>query len=123
MRGKSRRLALVAALALLVLPTAAHAGPPKWLVELDGAPVADGTSRRARRRAPPLSRRGQKGRVRYHRRFSYSTLFNGLSVSASKAAATEIGDLDTVKAVHAVRRSRSTSAPRRSHPTSVSRSP
>jgi subtilisin family serine protease len=103
MRGKSGRLALVAALALLVLPTAAHAGPPKWLVELDGAPVADGTSRSTLDAEHSRFRtEARKAGVRYHRRFSYSTLFNGLSVSASKAAATEIRDLDTVKAVHAV---------------------
>jgi minor extracellular serine protease Vpr len=100
---KSRRVAFAVALALLVAPTAAQAATPKWIVELEGAPAADGTSpttlaaghRRFRAEARAAG-------VRYQRRFSYSTLFNGVSVSATKAAAAEIGDLAAVKAVHAV---------------------
>jgi minor extracellular serine protease Vpr len=97
------RLAIGAALALLVAPAAAQAAAPKWLVELEGAPVADGTSRATLDRQHDRFRaEARAAGVRYTRRFSYSTLFNGLSVSASKAAAAEIVDLDAVKAVHAV---------------------
>ena len=100
---ESRRLALFVALALLVAPAAAQAAGPRWLVELDGAPAADGTGRATLDAEHRRFRADARAAgVRYHRRFSYSTLFNGVSVSATKAAVTEIRDLDAVKAVHAV---------------------
>jgi subtilisin family serine protease len=98
-------------LALLAGPAAAVAADPadspsrapQWLVEFDSAPAADGTSDATldsehRRFRTEVDDAG----VRYKQRFSYKTLFNGVSVSASDAAAGRIGRLDGVAAVYPV---------------------
>ena len=105
------RLAAVSALLLLALPEAAAAAPEtvagpwtsKWFVELESPPSADGTS------APALSTERSEFKaaaraadVPYRQRFAYSTLFNGVSISASEEAISEIRELDGVKAVHPV---------------------
>src|SRR4051794_28508520 len=98
-------------LALLAGPAAAVAADPvdspsrapQWLVEFKSAPAADGTSDATldsehRRFRTEIDDAG----VRYRQRFSYKTLFNGVSVSASDAAAGRIGRLDGVAAVYPV---------------------
>src|SRR3954453_12161746 len=76
---------------------------PQWLVEFESAPAADGTS------VATLDSEHRRFRtelgdpaVRYRQRFSYETLFNGVSVSAGDAAAARIGRLDGVAAVYPV---------------------
>src|SRR4051794_8356746 len=111
--GKSQvRLAIMGALALLGGPGVARAaaadsvaGPwtSQWFVELASAPSADGTSattltaERSRFKAE-----AQAAGVSYRQRFSYSTLFNGISVSAGEGAISEIRNLDGVTAVYPV---------------------
>ena len=105
------RWAVVAALALAAGPEAAAAAEPPetvsgpsashWLVELESPPVADGTSAEvlgAERRRFHAGARAAG--IRYRQRYTYRTLFNGVSVDASDAAAGEIRNLDGVAAVH-----------------------
>ena len=105
------RWAVVAALALAAGPEAAAAAEPPetvsgpsashWLVELESPPVADGTSSvvlGAERRRFHAGARAAG--IRYRQRYAYRTLFNGVSVDASDAAAGEIRNLDGVAAVH-----------------------
>jgi minor extracellular serine protease Vpr len=112
--GTSRlRLTVVTALALLAGAPAAlaedapetvsGARPPQWLVEFSGAPAADGASPAALDGAHRRFRsEAQAAGVRFRQRFAYKTLFNGVSVSASDAAAARIAELDGVAAVHPV---------------------
>jgi minor extracellular serine protease Vpr len=103
--------AVLAVSALLAGPAAAvAAGPtdalsaaPQWLVELEGAPAADGASHTTlaaehRRFRAKLEDAG----VRYRQRFSYTRLFNGVALSATDATAAVIGRLDGVAAVYPV---------------------
>jgi minor extracellular serine protease Vpr len=104
--SKSRlRAALVAALALLVIaPTAAQAaGPRAWIVELERAPAAEGTSPAALAAEHSRFRADVRAAgVRYRQRFAYRTLFNGVSLSAGDAAAAKIRELTGVRAVFPV---------------------
>jgi minor extracellular serine protease Vpr len=113
MRRSPLRAALVAVLALLAGPAAALAAGPsetvgsawasQWLVELEGPPAADGTSKAALDADHRRFRdEAQAAGVRYRQRFAYNTLFNGVSVSAGQAAAAKIGHLDGVAAVYPV---------------------
>jgi subtilisin family serine protease len=105
------RVAIVAALALLAAPAAAAAAPEtvsgpwtsQWFVELESAPAADGTS--ASTLTAERSRFKAQARaagISYRQRFSYSTLFNGVSISTSDGAIAEIRNLDGVAAVYPV---------------------
>src|SRR4051812_5632641 len=96
------RSSILAVLVLLAVPTAAVAADPaqtpdgaqQWLPPVESAPAPPATSeatldaehRRFR------TETGDAG-VRYRQRFSYDTLFNGVSVSATDAAAARIGRL------------------------------
>src|SRR4051812_47175670 len=105
------RAAIAATLALLAGPAVAGAAPEtvggpwssQWFVELESAPSADGTStstltaERSRFKAE-----AQAAGVSYRQRFSYSTLFNGVSISTSDGAISEIRNLDGVAAVYPV---------------------
>src|SRR3954452_8487740 len=113
MRRSPLRAALVAVLALLAGPTGAlAAGPPEtvggawasqWLGELEDAPAADGPNRKTLDADHRRDREAAgAARVRYRQRFAYTTLFNGVSVSAPQAAAARMGRLDGVSAVYPV---------------------
>ncbi len=112
------RLAAVSALLLLAVPEAAAAAPEtvagpwtsNWFVELESPPSADGTS------APALSAERSEFKsaaadVPYRQRYAYSTLFNGVSISATDQAISEIRELDGVKAVHPVQTARLDESP------------
>ena len=94
MRRSPMRPAFAVALALLAGPTDALAadtvvGPraSQWLVELKAPPGADGTSKAAldaeHRR---FREEAEDAGVHYRQRFAYSTLFNGVSISAPQAS-------------------------------------
>jgi subtilisin family serine protease len=94
--------ALVLTATLLALaPAIAHADG--YLVELESPPTVEGTD--------PSTLSAERTRFRdaarasditYKQRFAYSTLFNGVSVSAGDDAAAELRHLDGVVAVHPV---------------------
>src|SRR4051794_35715078 len=83
--------------------TVAGAPPAQWLVELAGAPAADGTAPAALDADQARFRtEARAAGVRYRPRFTYRTLFNGVSLSATDAAAGRLADLDSVAAVYPV---------------------
>ena len=102
--------ALAVLLALLAGPTSALAAETvagdrtsQWLVELRGAPGADGTrATRLNAEHRRFRREAEGAGVRYRQRFAYKALFNGVSVSAPQAAAAKLGRLDGVAAVYPV---------------------
>src|SRR3954468_12634131 len=103
MRKSHAGLGIGVALALTVPAPAAASWTPRWFVELEGAPSAEGTSEAAldaehRHFASEASRAG----INYRERFAYRTLFNGVSVTADDSEIAEIRDLDGVAAVYPV---------------------
>src|SRR4051812_30477864 len=71
------------------------AGVPRGRVEPGPPPAADGTRRTTLDAEHRRFRdEAEDAGVRYRRRFTYKTLFNGVSVSAPQAAAAMIGQLD-----------------------------
>jgi minor extracellular serine protease Vpr len=83
--------------------TAGGPGTSRWFVELDGAPAADGTSRSALIAEQNRFKDAAKAAgISYRRHYSYSTLFNGVSIDAGDQAISEIRHLDGVAAVHPV---------------------
>jgi len=109
--GKSRLWLVVGSTLALLASTPAVAAAQtvtgswatKWFVEFESPPAADGTS------AATLTRERDRFRdaarasgVSYKQRFAYTTLFNGISVSADADAAGELRNLDGVSAVYPV---------------------
>jgi minor extracellular serine protease Vpr len=105
------QLMVATAFAVLAAPGVAVAAPEtvngpwtsQWFVELESAPSADGTSTSTltaeRNRFKTEAR---DAGVNYRHRFSYSTLFNGVSISTDDASISEIRNLDGVTAVYPV---------------------
>jgi subtilisin family serine protease len=104
---------IAAACALLAGPPAASAAAApqtvsgawasQWFVELESAPAADGTAESVVANEHGRFRAQARAEgIRYRERFSYDTLFNGISVSATDADAAELRNLDGVTAVYPV---------------------
>ena len=74
--------------------------PDTWFVQLKGAPTADGNALK-NVRAEKAAFRGAatKAGIRFSERYAYDTLFNGLSVVASKAEIEKVKGLTNVAAV------------------------
>jgi minor extracellular serine protease Vpr len=72
---------------------------PHRFVELTSAPSAEGTSQTTLD-AEHRRFKAEADDVAYRQRFAYSTLFNGVSISASEKAISEIRGLDGVTAVY-----------------------
>jgi subtilisin family serine protease len=110
----STLLCIAAATALSGVPsvlTAAPAGPSvdvagmeampnAWFVELKGAPAADGTSVATLRAEKQAFRNAAaKAGARFKERFAFDTLWNGLSITASRSDINKIRSLPGVSAV------------------------
>jgi minor extracellular serine protease Vpr len=77
--------------------------PSLWLVELNSAPAADGTSAsRLADEKKAFRRSAENAGVRYHERYSFGTLWNGVSVSVNKRDITKLARLAGVKAIYPV---------------------
>ncbi|GAA5513723.1 hypothetical protein Dcar01_02468 [Deinococcus carri] len=77
--------------------------PGKWFVELEGDPTALGAQSIGAQQAAFRSLAAQQG-IKYQELASYSTLFNGFSISASDAEVNEITRVPGVLAVYPVER-------------------
>ena len=77
--------------------------PSLWLVELNSAPAADGTSAaRLADEKKAFRRSAENAGVRYNERYSFGTLWNGVSVSVNKRDITKLARLAGVKAIYPV---------------------
>jgi minor extracellular serine protease Vpr len=77
--------------------------PSLWLVELSSAPAADGTSAsRLANEKKAFRRAAQNAGIRYTERYSFGTLWNGVSVSVNKRDITKLARLSGVKAIYPV---------------------
>ena len=77
--------------------------PSLWLVELNNAPAADGTSAaRLADEKKAFRRSAENAGVRYNERYSFGTLWNGVSVSVNKRDITKLARLAGVKAIYPV---------------------
>jgi subtilisin family serine protease len=100
MRTSYIGMAIVAA---LVLASPAGASTSRWLVELDGAPSADGTSTTALdAEHARFTADARDAGIALHERYAYHTLFNGVSLAADDSTIARIGALDGVAAVYPV---------------------
>jgi minor extracellular serine protease Vpr len=77
--------------------------PSLWLVELNNAPAADGTSAALLAAEKTAFRRSaENAGVRFNERYSFGTLWNGVSVSINKRDITKLARLAGVKAIYPV---------------------
>jgi subtilisin family serine protease len=77
--------------------------PSLWLVELSSAPAADGTSAALLADEKKAFRRSaENAGVRFNERYSFGTLWNGVSVSVNKRDITKLARLAGVKAIYPV---------------------
>jgi minor extracellular serine protease Vpr len=101
------KLAVAISALIALTPAAAAAqtvsGPwtSEWFVELESPPAADGTAPDTLRNERDRFRSEASG-ITYRQRFTYTSLFNGVSISAGADAISEISRLDGVVAVHPV---------------------
>jgi subtilisin family serine protease len=74
--------------------------PSLWFVELSGAPVAEGNSQLAvDSEHQKFREKAKQEKINYKERFSYGSLWNGFSVSATTA---ELGKLSRIEGVVAI---------------------
>jgi hypothetical protein len=74
--------------------------PSLWLVELNSAPSSEGTSAvRLADEKKAFHRSAEKAGLRYSERYSFGTLWNGVSVSVNRRDITKLARLPGVKAI------------------------
>ncbi|HEX2036553.1 MAG TPA: S8 family serine peptidase [Chloroflexota bacterium] len=81
----------------------AREGPALWFAELSSPPTIEGTSQANTKRDKDTFRSEATRRgLRYRERFSFETLWNGISVEVDPAVAAELRDVPGVKDIHPV---------------------
>src|SRR4051794_30095597 len=102
MRASYLGIAIVIAV-VLAAPAPAGAWTPRWFVELASAPAADGTSTAALdAERTHFEAQAREAGVALDERYTYRTLFNGVSIAADDTAIERVGALDGVAAVYPV---------------------
>ena len=77
--------------------------PQRWFVELSGAPVADGGKRASARSEKQAFRTNARAaRLDFIEHFAFDGLFNGLSISVSRAQLSTLTRIPGVKAIYPV---------------------
>lgn len=83
--------------------TAVDESPQRWFVELSGAPVADGARLSGAKAEKQAFRNGARAaRLNYIEHYAFNSLFNGLSISVSRAQLGTLMRIPGVKAIYPV---------------------
>jgi minor extracellular serine protease Vpr len=94
-------LGLTSAFAQNSVPATAAENTTTWLVELTGAPTADGGSQATLTKEKDTFRKSAAAAgIIYQERKSFGTLWDGFAITASRSSATAISILSGVKAVY-----------------------